>query len=134
VVCGFPDLDMVRFYSFTETNNLPALLEYGDSSKPAEFEFLRRYSPYQAVRKGTAYPAVMLTTGDKDTRVSPLQARKMTALLQWATASGHPVILRYHPKAGHAANYGMAVSRTVEDMVMELSFLLGQISPDAPES
>jgi prolyl oligopeptidase len=35
VVCGFPDLDMVRFFSFTETNNLPALLEYGDASKPA---------------------------------------------------------------------------------------------------
>ena len=134
VVCGFPDLDMVRFWSFTETNNLPALLEYGDASKPDEFEFLRKYSPYQAVRDGTAYPAVMLTTGDKDTRVSPLQARKMTARLQSATTSGRPVILRYHPKAGHAANYGMPISRTVEDMAMELSFLLGELAPDAPES
>jgi prolyl oligopeptidase len=134
VVCGFPDLDMVRFYSFTETNNLPALLEYGDASKPDQFEFLRKFSPYQAVRDGTAYPAVMLTSGDKDTRVSPLQARKMTARLQAATTSGRPVILRYHPKAGHAANYGMPVSRTIEDMAMELAFLLGEISPDAPES
>jgi len=134
VVCGFPDLDMVRFYSFTETNNLPALLEYGDASKPDEFEFLRKYSPYQAVRDGTVYPAVMLTSGDKDTRVSPLQARKMTARLQAATTSGRPVILRYHPKAGHAANYGMPVSRTIEDMAMELAFLLGELSPDAPES
>jgi prolyl oligopeptidase len=133
-VCGFPDLDMVRFYSFTETNNLPALLEYGDASKPDQFEFLRKFSPYQAVRDGTAYPAVMLTSGDKDTRVSPLQARKMTARLQAATTSGRPVILRYHPKAGHAANYGMPVSRTIEDLAMELAFLLGEISPDAPES
>jgi prolyl oligopeptidase len=133
VVCGFPDLDMVRFYSFTETNNLPALLEYGDASKPEEFAFLRKYSPYQAVKDKTAYPAVMLTSGDKDTRVSPLQARKMTARLQAATSSGRPVILRYHPKAGHAASYGMPVSRTIEDMAMELAFLLGEISPDAPE-
>jgi len=133
VVCGFPDLDMVRFYSFTETNNLPALLEYGDASKPAELEFLKKYSPYQAVRDETAYPAVMLTSGDKDTRVSPLQARKMAARLQAATTSGRPVILRYHPKAGHAANYGMPVSRTVEDMAMELAFLLGEVAPDAPE-
>jgi prolyl oligopeptidase len=133
VVCGFPDLDMVRFYSFTETNNLPALLEYGDASKPEEFAFLRKYSPYQAVKDETAYPAVMLTSGDKDTRVSPLQARKMTARLQAATSSGRPVILRYHPKAGHAASYGMPVSRTIEDMAMELAFLLGEISPDAPE-
>ena len=134
VVCGFPDLDMVRFWSFTKTNNLPALLEYGDASKPDEFEFLRKYSPYQAVRDGTSYPAVMLTSGDKDTRVSPLQARKMTARLQSATTSGRPVILRYHPKAGHAASYGMPVSSTLEDMAMELSFLLGELSPDAPES
>jgi prolyl oligopeptidase len=134
VVCGFPDLDMVRFWSFTETNNLPALLEYGDASKPEEFEFLRKYSPYQAVRDGVDYPAVMLTSGDKDTRVSPLQARKMTARLQAATSSGRPVILRYHPKAGHAANYGMPVSGTIEDMAMELAFLLGELTPDAPES
>ena len=131
VVCGFPDLDMVRFYRFTETNNLPALLEYGDASKPEEFEFLRKFSPYQAVRDGTAYPAVMLTSGDKDTRVSPLQARKMAARLQAATSSGRPVLLRYHPKAGHAASYGMPISRTIEDMAMELAFLLGEISPES---
>jgi prolyl oligopeptidase len=133
VVCGFPDLDMVRFYGFTETNNLPALLEYGDASKPGEFEFLRKYSPYQALRDRTAYPAVMLTSGDKDTRVSPLQARKMTARLQAATSSGLPVILRYHPKAGHAADYGMPVSRTIEDMAMELAFLLQELS-STPET
>jgi prolyl oligopeptidase len=127
VVCGFPDLDMIRFYTFTTNNNLPALLEYGDASKPEQFEFLRKYSPYQAVQEGTAYPAVMLTSGDLDTRVSPLQARKMTARLQAATSSGLPVILRYHPKAGHAANYGMPVSQSIEDMAMELTFLLSQL-------
>jgi prolyl oligopeptidase len=76
----------------------------------------------------------MPTTGDKDTRVSPLQARKMTARLQSATTSGRPVILRYQKKAGHAASYGMPVSRTLEDMAMELAFLPGELSSDAPES
>ncbi len=93
---------------------------------------MRKYSPYQAVRDGTPYPAVLLTSGDKDTRVSPLQARKMTARLQAASSSGRPVILRYHPKAGHAASYGMPVSQTVEDMAMELAFLWNELSP--PES
>ncbi|MGH9333122.1 MAG: prolyl oligopeptidase family serine peptidase, partial [Vicinamibacteria bacterium] len=132
VICGFPDLDMVRFYTFVDKNNLPALLEYGDASKPEQFEFLESYSPYQAVRKNTRYPAVMLTSGDLDTRVPPLQARKMTARLQEATASGLPVILRYHPKAGHAANYGMPVSRTIEDLAMELAFLLQQLEAVVP--
>jgi prolyl oligopeptidase len=129
VLCGFPDLDMVRFYTFTETNNLPALIEYGDASRKEHFEFLRKYSPYQAVRDGVRYPAVMLTSGDRDTRVPPLQARKMTARLQAATSSGFPVILRYHEKAGHAANHGMPVSRSIEDMAMELAFLWSQVGP-----
>jgi prolyl oligopeptidase len=132
VVCGFPDLDMIRFYTFTETNNLPALLEYGDASRKEHFDFLRKYSPYQAVRDGVRYPAVMLTSGDRDTRVPPLQARKMTARLQATTRSGRPVILRYHEKAGHAANYGMPVSQSIEDMAMELAFLWSQVGNGEP--
>ena len=121
VFCGFPDLDMIRFFTFTETNNLPALLEYGNAGIPEQFEFLRRYSPYQAVRDGVAYPAVLLTQGDLDTRVPPLQARKMTARLQAATSSGLPVILRYHPRAGHAGG-----RQRVEDRAMETAFLMMQ--------
>ena len=128
VFCGFPDLDMVRFFTFTETNNMPALLEYGNAGIAEQFEFLRRYSPYQAVRDGTDYPAVMLTQGDLDTRVPPLQARKMTARLQAATSSGLPVILRYHPRAGHAGG-----RRRVEDRAMETAFLMMQLGVTPPE-
>ncbi|UCG88040.1 MAG: S9 family peptidase, partial [Gemmatimonadota bacterium] len=126
MLCAFPDLDMVRFYQFTETNNMPALLEYGDASDPEQFEFLRRHSPYQNVRRGTRYPAVMLTSGDLDTRVPPLQARKMTARLQWASRSGLPVILRYDAKSGHAAGRGRPMSLAIEDNAMELAFLIMQ--------
>jgi prolyl oligopeptidase len=100
VLCGFPDLDMVGYYRFPN-NNPPALLEYGDASKPAQFPFLYAYSPYQKVKPGTRYPAVLLSTGDADTRVPPLQARKMTARLQAATTSGWPVLLLYDTKAGY---------------------------------
>ena len=61
VLCGFPELDLIRFYTFTETNNMPALLEYGDGEIPDQFESLRGFSPYQAIRDGIDYPAVMLT-------------------------------------------------------------------------
>lgn len=127
VLCGFPDLDMVRFYTFTENNNLPALHEYGNATIPKQFEFLRAYSPYQNVKDDTAYPAVMLTSGDLDTRVPPLQARKMTARLQAATTSGYPVILYYVPKAGHAGGQGKPFSKMLDDTAMELAFLLSQL-------
>ena len=125
VFCGLPDLDMVRFYQFTDSNNMPALLEYGNAAVREEFEVLRTFSPYQNVRDGVAYPAVMLTQGDLDTRVPPLQARKMAARLQAATSSGLPVILDHDPRTGHAG--GRTFSRNVRNAAMELAFLLGQL-------
>ena len=133
VLCGFPELDLVRFYTYTETNNMPALLEYGDGEIPEQFESLRGFSPYQAVRDGVAYPAVMLTQGDRDTRVPPLQARKMAARLQAATSSGLPVILRYHPYAGHAASRGLPLSQRIEAVAAEATFLMSQTGLGAPE-
>ena len=127
VLCAYPDLDMVRFNKFGATNNLPALLEYGDASVPEQFEAIRQYSPYQAVEAGVDYPAVMLTTGDLDTRVPPLQARRMTARLQAATSSGLPVILYYDEKGGHAAGRGRPLSLRVEDAAREIAFMAQQL-------
>ena len=125
---GLPDIDMLRFWTFTETNNMPALLEYGDASQPEQFEFIRQYSPYQIVEDGVDYPAVMFFTGDLDTRVPPLQARKMAARLQAATGSGLPVILAYDDRAGHAG--GRTVQTRIEDTAMELAFLWSMVGPD----
>ena len=128
VFAGLPELDLVRFYQFTEANNMPALLEYGNGAVREEFEVLRTFSPYQNVRDGVDYPAVMLTQGDLDTRVPPLQARKMAARLQAATGSGLPVILDYDARTGHAG--GRTFSRNVRNAAMELAFLLQQLGAD----
>jgi prolyl oligopeptidase len=127
VLCTYPDLDMVRFWSFQTTNNMPALLEYGDARDPSQFEAIRQYSPYQAIRDGVDYPAVMLATGDLDTRVSPLQARRMTARLQAATTSGLPVVLWYDIRGGHAGGRGRPLSMAVEDNARELTFMAQQL-------
>ena len=124
VLCEFPDLDMVGYHRF-EGNNPPALLEYGNASIPKQFEFLYAYSPYQMVKPGAKYPAVFLNTGDNDTRVPPLQARKMTARLQAASASGRPVLLMYDSKAGHAG--GRPIGKLIEDQSLQLAFLAWQL-------
>lgn len=133
VLCTYPDLDMVRFFEFQATNNMPALLEYGDARIPEHFDAIRRYSPYQAVRDGVDYPAVMLATGDLDTRVPPLQARRMTARLQAATGSGLPVILWYDARGGHAAGRGRPMSLRIEDTSRELTFMAQQLGLGARE-
>ena len=58
------------------------MFEYGNAGAKEAFDYILKYSPYQNVRQGEKYPAVLFVSGDADTRVPPLQARKMTARLQ----------------------------------------------------
>jgi prolyl oligopeptidase len=125
VYCWHPDLDMVRFHNYTKNNNPPALFEYGNPADPAQFKFIYAYSPYEHVKSGTKYPAMMLTSGDADTRVPPAQARKMTARMQAATASGLPILLHYDTQAGHAGF--KPTSKVIEDLSLEWSFLAWQL-------
>ena len=73
------------------------------------------------MKQRTAYPAVMFFTGDSDTRVDPLHARKMTAKLQAASTSGRPIVLHYSTSGGHSA--GVSVEQKVQDDADQLTFL-----------
>jgi prolyl oligopeptidase len=125
VVCKYPDLDMIRSRRYSKNNCLPSLLEYGDPAIADQFRFIAAYSPYEHVREGIKYPAVLFTTGEADTRAPAAQARKMTARMQAASASGLPILLLHDPKAGHAGGRGLA--KIVEDLSLEWSFLAWQL-------
>ncbi|MEK7405985.1 MAG: prolyl oligopeptidase family serine peptidase, partial [Acidobacteriota bacterium] len=90
---------------------------------------LYAYSPYHRVKPGEKYPAVLFVTGDADTRVAPLHARKMAALVQASTGSDRPVLLKYEVKAGHSG--GMPVTKRVDDLADELGFMLWQTGDGA---
>jgi len=124
-VCSAPLLDMVRYERFGlgETWND----EYGRADDPVELGWLLSYSPYHHVDEGAAYPAVLFTVFDSDTRVDPLHARKLCAALQAATASDRPVLLRREVDVGHGAR---SVSRTVELNVDVVAFLADQLGLD----
>jgi prolyl oligopeptidase len=118
VVCSAPLLDMVRYEQFGLGRTWND--EYGTADDPTELGWLLGYSPYHAVREGTAYPAVLFTTFESDTRVHPLHGRKLAAALQHATTSESPVVLRRETSVGHGAR---AVSRTVGLAADQLAFL-----------
>jgi len=123
VVCEYPLLDMIRYQKFLLGKLWVS--EYGSSDDAKQFEVLYKYSPYHHVKPGQKYPAVLFVTGDSDTRVAPLHARKMAALMQASTGSDRPVLLRYDTKAGHSA--GLPVSKQVEESTDVLSFLLAEV-------
>jgi len=123
VICTYPLLDMLRYHKFLMGPYW--VTEYGSADEPDQFDYIYAYSPYQHVKKGVKYPAVMFITGDADTRVDPMHARKMTAIMQAATASDRPIILHYDTKAGHSG--GTPMSKIIEDITDEQSFLFWQL-------
>jgi len=126
VVCSYPLLDMVRYHKFLVAGFW--VPEYGSADNPEQFPFIYAYSPYHRVKPGTKYPAVLFITGDSDTRVAPLHARKMTALLQASTGSDRPVLLHYDTKAGHSRG-ATPIPKQIDDLTDELSFLFAETNP-----
>jgi prolyl oligopeptidase len=125
VHCAVPLLDMIRFPQF-----LIARLwtdEYGDPDVAEEFAWLHAYSPYHHVSEGVAYPAVLFTTAEGDSRVDPMHARKMAAMLTWASSSqaGRPVLLRQSGRSGHGQ--GKPASMRIRDEADVLSFFCWQL-------
>jgi prolyl oligopeptidase len=80
--------------------------EFGTVKDPEQFKALYAYSPYHHVQAGVRYPAVLLTAGENDGRVDPMQSRKFAAALQAATAAERPILLRIN-----ASGHGMGSSR-----------------------
>ena len=130
VVCSVPLLDMIRYQDFLVAKFW--VPEYGSSEDPEQFKYILKYSPYHNVKKGVKYPATLFVTGDGDTRVAPLHARKMAALMQASTASDRPVLLHYDLKAGHSA--GLPVNKQIEDAADIQTFLFWQLGMNGSEN
>lgn len=128
VICGYPLLDMIRYHKFFVAGYW--VPEYGSADNADQFKYIYAYSPYQHVKPGTKYPAVLFISGDSDTRVAPLHARKMTALMQAANGSDKPILLRYETKAGHIR--AIPVGKQIDNTTDELNFLMWQLKMARP--
>jgi prolyl oligopeptidase len=121
VVAAVPVLDSLR--SETTTNGVYNVTEFGTVTDPEQFAALLAYSPYHHVEDETSYPAVLLTAGEHDTRVEAWHAKKMTARLQAATRSEHPVLLRMEA-GGHLDG---SLDQMVEESTDIYAFLFDQL-------
>ena len=99
--------------------------EFGTVKDRAQFDALYAYSPFHRVKDGTAYPALLLTTGENDGRVAPFHSRKMAARVQAATSSGRPVLLRVSFDTGHGQGTGL--DQRVEENADTYAFLMSQL-------
>lgn len=112
-------MDMLRFHKFTIGWAWQA--EYGSPDNAEEFKALMAYSPYHNLAKGTAYPATMVTTSDRDDRVVPSHSFKFAAALQAANSGPEPMLIRIETKSGHGA--GTPTSKRIEQATDKFTFL-----------
>ncbi len=106
-------------------NGVPNIPEFGSTKTEQGFKNLYEMSAYDHIKPKTAYPAVMFETGMNDPRVDPWHMAKMTAMLQSATSSGKPVLLRVEYAGGHGGIGGTEAQRQ-QRTADESSFLLWQ--------
>lgn len=123
VVCMVPMLDMLRYHLFDNAHVWKD--EFGTVEDPDDFAVLSKYSPYQQVRDGVAYPATMIVSGDADRNCNPLHARKMTARLQAANASEYPIFLDYNKFRGHSPV--LPLSERIDALTDRMAFLCDQL-------
>ncbi len=95
-------MDMLRYHTFTAGAGWSA--DYGTAEdSPEMFKYLKNYSPVHALKKGTAYPATLVTTADHDDRVVPAHSFKFAATLQEMHEGPNPVMIRIQTNAGHGS-------------------------------
>ncbi len=112
VVCQVPLLDMQRYHLLLAGASWMA--EYGDPDDPADWEYLRSYSPYHLVDPHAEYPPILLTTSTRDDRVHPGHARKMAARLE---AADHDVTYWENIEGGHGGAADAAQQATMHALI-----------------
>lgn len=91
-------LDMRRYTQLSAGASWIA--EYGDPEDPAQWDWIRHFSPYENAKPGQPYPRALFTTSTRDDRVGPVHARKMYAKL---AAMGYDVAFYENMEGGHSA-------------------------------
>ncbi|MGC4808506.1 prolyl oligopeptidase family serine peptidase [Micromonospora sp. DT233] len=129
VVAHVPLLDMRRYHRLLAGASWMA--EYGDPDDPADWAYLRGYSPYHNVRADRPYPPLLLVTSTRDDRVHPGHARKMAARLR---ELGHDVAYYENVEGGHGAAANSAQRAFVRALTLEFLWrnLGGEAGAEVP--
>ena len=106
VVAEVPFVDVINtMMDATIPLTTAEYIEWGNPAKPAEYAWMRAYSPYDNLR-ATAYPAVYLQTALEDANVPYWEAAKFAARLRALKTNDTPVLLDINLHGGHGGASG----------------------------
>lgn len=129
--CAVAQVPFVDALTTMLDDKLPLTVnEYDEWGNPAEemyYRYIKSYSPYDNVHQA-AYPAVLVTAGLNDPRVSYWEPAKWVARLRTVDTSDRSVLLKTEMGAGHMGPSGRYESWREEAFVM--AFVLNQLGLD----
>ena len=120
-IIGSPLVDMKRYSHMLAGASWMG--EYGNPDIPADWAFIRKYSPYQNLKRGVKYPVPFIYTSTRDDRVHPGHARKLAARLE---VYGDPFFYAEAIEGGHAA--GVVPEEDAERVALEAVYLNMELS------
>ncbi|TMC72378.1 MAG: S9 family peptidase [Chloroflexi bacterium] len=102
--------------------------EWGNPNDVEYYEYMKGYSPYDNVR-AARYPALLVTAGLNDPRVSYWEPAKWVAKLRAANQDGRPLLLQTQMGAGHSGPSGRYESWREEAFIT--AFILSELDGSA---
>jgi oligopeptidase B len=102
--------------------------EWGNPAEPEFYRYMKDYSPYDNVHPAD-YPALLVTAGLNDPRVSYWEPAKWVARLRTVNRGDRPVLLKTQMGAGHSGPSGRYESWREEAFVM--AFVISQVDGPA---
>lgn len=106
-------------------NGLNTTKELGSITNEKEFKYLLEMDSYQHIRKGVKYPALLITGGINDPRVSPWMPTKFAAKLQANNSSDNPILLKIDFEGGHGGD--IPTAQRYANLADTFAFLLWQL-------
>ena len=101
--------------------------EWGNPQSNDYYRYMKGYSPYDQVHEA-AYPAMLVTAGLNDPRVSYWEPAKWVARLRTLNRGQRPVLLKTQLGSGHMGPSGRYESWREEAFVM--AFVIAQLGLD----
>jgi oligopeptidase B len=128
IVAAVPFVDVLNTISDEDLPlTPPEWPEWGDPIRDAKaYDGIARYSPYDNVG-GRPYPAMLITGGLSDPRVTYWEPAKWAARLREHTTSGRPVLLKINMDAGHAGASGRF--EHLKEPALEMAFAIKTLEP-----
>jgi prolyl oligopeptidase len=122
-------MDMLRYHRFT--GGAAWATEYGSAQNAKDFAYLYKYSPLHNAKRGTCYPATLVTTADHDDRVVPSHSFKFAATMQVAQGCQKPILIRIETQGSHGYR---PTDKRIAELADIWAFALANMKPRTPST